>query len=423
MKIYLVGGAARDQLLGLEPKDKDYVVVGSTPEEMISLGYIQVGKDFPVFLHPETKEEYALARTEKKVGEGHTGFVCEWEGVTLEEDLSRRDLTINAIAQDLDTGEYIDPEDGIDDIRLKLLSATGEAFQEDPLRVLRVARLMSRYGPEWVVCGYTEMLMREMYRGGFLDSLTPERVWKEMEKALSESYPSLFFKVLAELGVEGFFEEWYYMEDTPQRLDHHPEKYVDIHTSLVMDFAAKKGYSSEEIFACFTHDFGKPICYNLYNNAHGHENAGLPIIEDFCDKWKVPNKYRELALLVCEYHTKIHGCMGRSTNKKMRAKSIMKLFEATGAIKKPERFYQILNCCKADAAGRGSTLDEIKEFENKPYPQAQYLRDCLEAALQVDTKSISKKLLQRGTSGVNIGLEIRSARISAIREVQKLWNL
>ena len=351
MKIYLVGGAVRDTLLGLTPKDEDYVVVGSSPQEMLSLGYKEVGKDFPIFLHPETGDEYALARTELKVGLGYTGFSCAWKGVTLAEDLSRRDLTINSMAQDLVTGEIIDPFNGRGDLHDKVLRHTTEAFSEDPLRVLRVARFLARFGKEWSIATNTLCLMDNLSATGELLSLTPDRIWKETEKALGEKTPSLFFETL--LPYTELFFDLDLMQSTEQRPDHHPEGDVFIHTMMVVNYAAKQCLSKEEVFACLTHDFGKYVSQEKYGNAHGHEVQGLPPINEFCEKWKVPNKYRELALLVCEYHTKIHGCMGRGSNKGMRAKSVMKLFEDTGAIKKPERFKQILNCCDADARGRG----------------------------------------------------------------------
>lgn len=419
MEVYLVGGAVRDNILGLNPKDKDYVVVDSSPKEMLSLGYKEVGKDFPVFLHPETGYEYALARTERKIGLGYTGFDCDWEGVTLLEDLSRRDLTINSMAQCLETGEIIDPFNGRSDLHHKVLRHTTEAFGEDPLRLLRVARFLARFGEKWVIAPETLCLMDNLSATGELLSLTPERVWKETEKALGEEVPSLYFKTL--LPYNELFYDLDLMHITEQRLDHHPEGNVFIHTMLVVDYAAKQGFSKEEVFSCLTHDFGKYTSQEKYGTAHGHESEGLTSINEFCDKWKVPNKYRELALLVCEYHTKIHGCLGRGSNKGMRAKSIMKLFEDTGAIKKPERFKQILNCCVADARGRGKGEVQIKEFESKPYLQADYLTECLNAVINTNTKNISKKLLANGKDGVTIGLEIRAERIKSIRGVQNTW--
>lgn len=425
MKIYLVGGAVRDKLMGREPKDLDYVVVGSTPEEMIEKGFRKVGADFPVFLHPDTNDEYALARTERKSGAGYKGFECEWEGVTLEEDLSRRDLTINSIAQDIETGEIIDPFNGQSDIKCKVLRHTTNAFTEDPLRVLRVARFRSRFGPEWKIDKTTKRLLYWIEGQGELENLTPERVWKELEKTFTEKFPSILFSELYPFA--SLFPDTWKMIITPQRLDHHPEDDVWSHTALVMDYAAQTWNDAEVVFSCYTHDFGKSECYDLYQSAHGHEQIGLKHIEAFCDKWKVPNKYRELALLSCEFHTKVHGCLGRSTNKGMRPKSIMKMFEQTKALVKTERFEKILKVCEADAKGRGVEVHEdytkTKEyFLRKDYPQRQYLSECLEAAKSVNTKEISTRMLTEGKSGIMIGEQIRVERINAIRGVYNLWK-
>lgn len=419
--VYLVGGFVRDHFMGVVPKDKDYVVVGSSPEEMIALGFTQVGTDFPVFLHPVSKDEYALARTERKTGTGHQGFTCDWEGVTLEEDLSRRDLTINAIAWDCskDFGKVYDPFNGIKDIKNKILRPVSPAFKEDPLRCLRVARFSSRY-PDFKLSFRLVQCMTDVYNNGALDTLTPERVWKEMEKSFHSKRPSNFFIV----GVKrlGMFDIMSDMINTPQRGDHHPEGNVCIHTLMVMDYAAKEYSDPEIIFASLCHDFGKPICHEKYGNAHGHEKEGLPIIRDFCDKWKVPNRFRNLALLVCEHHTKIHGVFGRNTQGWPRPKSIMALFEATGAMKNPNRFIKILKCCIADARGRGAGKEQIAEFEARPYDQYDYLCECLEAVLNTDTKSISARMLTEGKKGSIIGETIRQEQIKAIRGVQNDWK-
>ncbi len=427
MKIYQVGGSVRDELLGLTPKDYDYVVVGSTPEQMIELGYTQVGADFPVFLHPETKDEYALARTEHKVGTGHTGFTCEWEGVTIEEDLSRRDLTINSSAKDLETGELIDPFGGQQDLKDKVLRHTTDAFTEDPLRVLRVARFQSKFGEEWCIACETWEMMHKVYGNGELDNLTPERVWLETDKALNTENPSLYFSV-----ISSYRKLWCNTQDmvvTGQRLDHHPEDDVWTHTALVMDYAAKTYNDPEINFACYTHDFGKPVCWQMYQHAHGHEKEGLPFIVSFCDKFKVPNRYRELALLVCEHHTKVHGIMGRNEQNWTRPKSIMKLFEDTGALRNQERFLKILKCCEADAKGRGVDKNEHTHYEttkeyylDKPYPQAEYLEECLEAVISLDTKTISATMVEQGKLGTDIGEAIRVERINKIRGVQNKWK-
>ena len=427
MKIYQVGGSLRDELLGLTPKDYDYVVTGSTPEQMIELGYTQVGADFPVFLHPETKDEYALARTERKLGAGYKGFTCQWEGVTLEEDLSRRDLTINSMAKDLETGLVIDPFGGQQDLKDKVLRHTTDAFAEDPLRVLRVARFQAKFGEEWCIACETWEMMHKVYGNGDLANLTPERVWLETDKALNTENPSFYFSV-----ISSYRKLWCNTQDmvvTGQRLDHHPEDDVWTHTALVMDYAAKTYNDSEINFACYTHDFGKPVCWQKYQNAHGHEKEGLPFIVAFCDKFKVPNRYHILALLVCEYHTKVHGIMGRNEQNWTRPKSIMKLFEDTGALRNQERFLKLLKCCESDAKGRGvdrnghTPYETTKEYYlNKPYPQAEYLAECLEAVINLDTKTITATMVEQGKLGTDIGEAIRVERISKIRGVQNKWK-
>lgn len=415
MKAYKVGGCVRDQLLGITPKDFDYVVVDSSPEEMLSLGYTQVGKDFPVFLHPITGEEYALARTERKVGLGYNGFESSWKGVTLEDDLLRRDLTINAIAQ-YEDGRLIDPFSGRYDLQNKILRPVSKAFCEDPIRVLRVGRFLSRYtdfSTSDSLIALSEQVVHE------IEECSPERVWKEIEKVLSEKKPSRFFKWMSQFDIFPILEQ---MEFTPQKVEHHPEVWVDVHTYLVMDYAAKVYGNPLVVFACFCHDFGKPITFTQYGNAHGHEEAGVDIINQFCDKWKVPNDYRDLAVMTSKYHTKVHGCLGRGANGRMKPKSIMKLFEETKAIQKPDRFKMFLQACISDAKGRGGSPEQILEFENKPYKQAEYMLECLEAVRSMDTKSISLSAKEKGIDGVKIGEMIRSARINEIRQVQKKWE-
>ena len=416
MKIYQVGGSVRDELMGITPKDYDYVVVGSSPAEMDSLGYTQVGKDFPVFLHPQSGEEYALARTERKIGVGYSGFESSWEGVTLEQDLSRRDLTINSMAKCLTTGEIIDPFGGRFHLENKQLHATGNAFAEDPIRVLRVGRFLARY-PDFTTSPSLRQLSKQI--APEIHQCSPERVWKEIEKALGETKPSNFFKWLGRFNT---FPILHQMKLTPQKVEHHPEIWVDVHTYLVMDYAARYYGNPEVVFACFCHDFGKPITYTLHGNAYGHEEAGLDVINKFCDLWKVPNTYRDLALMTSKYHTKIHGCLGRGTNKGMKAKSIMKLFEETNALKKAERFVDMLYACISDARGRGADKDGQILFEKKEYPQARFLMECLTAAQLLDTKAISIPALEAGLTGIKIGDKIRSARIAAIRQVQLKWE-
>jgi tRNA nucleotidyltransferase (CCA-adding enzyme) len=412
VKIYLVGGAVRDMLMSIEPKDRDYVVVGSSPEEMTSLGYKQVGLDFPVFLHPETGEEYALARTERKVGVGYNGFETSWENVTLAEDLIRRDLSINAIAYDLDTHQYIDPYNGITDLHAKLLRPVSEAFKEDPIRVLRTGRFLARY-PDFK---HTHSLVS--YSSQVADEIrqcSPERVWAEIEKAMSETKPSNFFRWLSRFDI---FPILYGMERTPQPAEHHPEIWTDVHTYMVMDYAAKTFNNPVVTFAAFCHDFGKPTMHQKYGKLHGHEEAGVELIHEFCDTWKVPNTYRDLAVISSKYHTKVHSCLGRGGNGALKANTIMKMFEDTRAIQQPERFEMFLNVCISDARGRGYTPEQIKEYESKPYLQADFIRECLQAVLSLDTKQITLPALQSGKQGAIIGELVRSARIAEIRKVQ-----
>lgn len=420
MKIYAVGGQVRDEIMGIKPNDRDYVVVGSSINEMISLGYKQVGSDFPVFLHPETGDEYALARTERKNGSGHQSFDCEWNGVSLEDDLYRRDLTINAIAKDLDSGEIIDPFGGLSDIKNKIIRNVSYAFSEDPLRCLRVVRFHSQLGSEWVIGDGLTSLCEAMAAGGDLLSLTKERVWEEMEKALKSKKPSLFFEFC--VNKLCMFDILCEMKDTPQREDHHPEGDVFIHTMMCIDLAAELGRTSEVVFSLLCHDMGKPIAWREYGNAHGHEEAGLPFIRSFCEEWKVPNKYRDLALMVCEYHTKVHGCLGRAEGQdRMKPKSLMKLFEATNAMGKFDRFICFILACEIDAKGRGKGEESIEMYRRLDYKQAYYALDMLNAATNVDSKAISKRLLDSGKSGKVIGMEVRAARIGAIRAAMKKY--
>lgn len=407
MKIYKVGGWCRDTLLGLEPKDTDYIVVGSTPDEMLSLGFKQVGCAFPVFLHPQTNEEYALARTEKKNGVGYQGFDCYFGiDVTLEEDLSRRDLTINAIAYDTETNKYIDPFNGIEDIKSKTLRPITRHFKDDPLRCLRAARFMSTFGDDWTYTPSLYDYCSEMFYSGELKHLTSERVWKETEKALKGQQPSLYFDFLFDFDI---FPELNVLYGINQPSEHHPEIDTYVHTMMVVDYAAKIYKDPEITFACLCHDLGKAAAYNKYGNLHGHEALGVEVVESLCSRLKVPNNYRDLALLVTEFHTHCHKAFDMKPNK------IMKLFERTGALARPQRFFKYLNACVADAKGRGEPKC------NEEYTQNLYLKKCLEAVLAVNTKEISTKLLQENKSGLIIGETIRVARINTIREVKKSW--
>lgn len=412
MKIYLVGGAVRDKLLGKEPDDRDYVVVGSSPEDMVSLGFTQVGKDFPVFLHPETKEEYALARVERKVGIGYTGFEADWKGVTLEQDLKRRDLTINAMAQDLETGEIIDLFGGKEDLENKVLRHVSPAFSEDPLRVFRVARFHAEYG--FTIASDTYSLMLKLYNE--LKTVPKERVWREMEKALSSKNPSLFFYILTRhLNI---FKVYAQMFGTPQNPVHHPEGNVGIHTNLVMDFAASKRFSPEVIFSCFCHDFGKPLCRRRDGTANGHENEGVSLVEDFCEEFRVPNSYKKLALAVTKHHGRIHSVLGRDGNSICKPKTVWKILKECGGLDHdPTFFYNVLDACHADSAGRGKTSGEREAFQEAPYHQRLFLNKCMIAAKAVDTKSVAANAIAKGRKGPQIGEAVRCEQIKAIREV------
>lgn len=419
MKIYLVGGAIRDELMGLVPKDKDYVVTGSTPDEMLSLGFKQVGANFPVFLHPETGDEWALARTESSTGEKYQDFDCYFgKDITIEKDLERRDLTINSIAKDIETEELIDPYGGVQDIINKLLTPTSEAFKEDPVRVLRAARFNARF-PDFTYSTQLQDYCDQMYVHGMLDFLTPERVWKEMEKALSTKKPSIFFEKLRPYRL---FPELNALWGVDQKPEHHPEVCCWKHVMLVTDYAAKTYKDTEITFAALMHDLGKPPSYKEHNNFFGHEDTGLPWIESFCIKWKIPNNYRDLALMTCKHHTRVHGLFGRNNQGWTKPRSIMNLFQETNALAKPERFKKMLEACVADARGRGGNPTQIREFEEKPYPQSEYLLECLEAAKSINTKEISTKMLTEGKQGTMIGETIRVARIDAIRKVQNTWK-
>lgn len=418
-KYYQVGGCVRDALLGLESNDIDYVVTGSTPEEMLSKEFKQVGANFPVFLHPVSGDEWALARTEASTGEKYQDFDCYFgKDVTIEKDLERRDLTINSIALDIDTLDFIDPYSGVNDLHNKVLHPTSEAFKEDSVRVLRAARFNARF-PDFSYSIKLQEYCDQMHVSGALDFLTPERVFKEMEKAMGTETPSIFFE---KLRTYRLFPELNVLWGVNQNPEHHPEVCCWKHVMLVTDYAARTYKDREITFAALLHDTGKPPSFKQHGNFHNHEEVGLPWIESFCSKWKVPNNYRDLALMVCKQHTKIHGCLGRGSNRGMRPKSIYNLFQETNALAKPDRFEKMLKACKSDAAGRGATPEEIKEFENKPYLQKEYLLECLNAVKSLDTKEISSKLLEQGKSGIQIGEAIRIERINSIRGVTNKWK-
>lgn len=410
MKQYIVGGAVRDMLLGLEPNDIDYVVVGSSPDEMEDKGYRCVGVSFPVYLD-EHGNEIALARVERSVGGSYTDFDCRTRGVTLEQDLYRRDLTINAMAYS-DNMILIDPYGGQADIENKVLRHVSNAFIEDPVRILRIAEFLSRFGPEWSVAPETQKLIGHMVCKGMLTHLTPERVWKVTEKALGNKYPNAFFRALEGFGI---FPELEVLRQVPQRPDHHPEGDVLTHTEMVVDRLV--GMPREVVFAALCHDMGKYEAYERHGTAHGHENLGLSQINDLCDRLRIPNKYRRLALRVCKYHTEIHGALGRGSNGPTTAKKILKILEGCKAATSAQEFIHLLYACKADARGRGKTEEEKNRFAKTPYPQFEYMLICLSALQDLNTKEVAKASMDRGNRGERVGYDVRIAKINAIRKV------
>lgn len=405
-QVYLVGGAVRDKLLNIQSKDNDYVVIGETPEVMEALGFLPIGSDFPVYLHPKTKEEYALGRTERKSGKGYTGFVVDASpNVTLEEDLARRDLTINSMALD-ENGTVIDPFNGQADLKNKILRHTTEAFVEDPVRVLRIARFLARYGSEWSIHPSTTALMQELKNKDELEHLVPERVWLETEKALGEKHPELYFQALDGLGI---FPEIEQMKSTPQPANHHPEGDVFVHTMLVLRRAADLNFNLETRFAALTHDFGKALSYKKRGNLRGHEREGVAVVEAFCERLKVPNRFRDIGVLTSDNHTLCH------TLEQLRPQTIHKLIVTNlNALVHPERFIAFTQACQCDAQGRGETLVD------KPYPQAAKLRAIHNELQQMDKKQIVQDALKSGKKGPEIGETVKQAEIDCIKAFLQL---
>jgi len=407
MQVYLVGGAVRDKLLGIPVKDRDYVVVGATPEEMVSEGFKPVGSDFPVFLHPETKEEYALARTERKTGRGYKGFtVHATPDVTLDDDLRRRDLTINAMAEAED-GTLIDPFDGAEDLRNGVLRHVSSAFAEDPVRILRVARLAARYA-KWGfhVAHGTNRLMRQMVESGEVDHLVPERVWSELERALGEEHPARFFVVLRGCGaLARLFPEIDAMYGVPQPEKHHPEVDAGVHTMMVLEQAAKLSPDTRVRFAVLMHDVGKGATPSAEWPQHlGHEERGVELVQDFCRRFRAPNEYRDLAIIVTRFHAHCHRVA------ELRAATIVDTLEAMDAFRKPERVEMFVCACEADARGRTG-------LENKPYPQAALFLQAFAAAQEVDSSAIAQEGGKKALTGAEIGARIRERRIAAVKQV------
>jgi tRNA nucleotidyltransferase (CCA-adding enzyme) len=396
MKIYAVGGSVRDQLLGLPGKDQDYVVVGATPEEMGRLGFRPVGKDFPVFLHPETQEEYALARTERKQGPGYRGFaVHAAPEVTLEEDLARRDLTINAIARDA-SGRIIDPFGGVADLRAGLLRHVSAAFVEDPVRILRVARFSARFG--FSLAADTARLMLQMVADGEVDHLVPERVWQEISRGLMESTPSRMFEILRGCGaLARIMPEIDTLFGVPQPAHYHPEIDTGVHVLRVMDFAAQSAQPLVVRFAALTHDLGKGVTpRSQWPAHHGHEALSAQLVQQLSERLRVPADCRELALLVARHHGVVHKAL------ELRPRTILKLLEATDALRRPQRFELFLAACASDFHGRPG-------YEGREYPAPEILRSSLAAAAAVDAGAIA-----RVSPPQQIPLRIARARLAAV---------
>ncbi|MCL6338263.1 multifunctional CCA addition/repair protein [Pectobacterium carotovorum subsp. carotovorum] len=402
MKIYLVGGAVRDSLLGLPVTEKDWVVVGATPENLLAQGYQQVGKDFPVFLHPVSRDEYALARTERKSGKGYTGFVCHAApDVTLEQDLLRRDLTINAIAR-TERGDLIDPYHGRRDLESRVLRHVSEAFSEDPLRVLRVARFAARFAHlGFQIAEETMALMQKMAHEGELAYLTPERVWKETEKALGTSSPDVYFQVLRDCGALAvLFPEIDNLYGVPAPTKWHPEIDTGIHTMMTVAMAARLSPEIDVRFATLCHDLGKGLTPpELWPRHHGHGPAGVKLVEALCQRLRVPNPIRDLAKLVAEYHDLVH------TVQVLQPKTLLKLFDAIDVWRKPQRLEQLALTSEADARGRAG-------FEENPYPQGDYLREAFRVASQVSSTAV----VADGFKGIDVRNELARRRIHALAD-------
>lgn len=402
MKTYLVGGAVRDQLLNLPVTERDWVVLGETPGSMLKKGFRPVGKDFPVFLHPESSEEYALARTERKTGPGYKGFsIHSAQDVSLEQDLLRRDLTINAIAMSSE-GEVIDPFNGVADLKNRILRHVSPAFSEDPVRVLRVARFAARYAHlGFHIADETLRLMQQMVRSGEIDYLVPERVWAELYKALIEKTPSAFFYVLRECGaLAKIFPEIDALFGIPQPQQHHPEIDTGIHTMLSLDQAARLSEKPEIRFAVLVHDLGKAISpKERLPHHYGHEKAGLPLLEQLADRIRVPNHYRMLAKQVMHYHPLAHRAF------ELRPATLTDLLLDLGAFKNTSTLKDFLLACEADARGRAGK-------ENIAYLQANYILEAAKAAAAIDISGV----LKSGLEGAQIGAAIRRLRIHAITE-------
>ncbi|WP_445115389.1 multifunctional CCA addition/repair protein [Acinetobacter sp. WZC-1] len=403
MQVYLVGGAVRDQLLGHPYHEKDYVVVGATPEQLLAQGYQPVGRDFPVFLHPDTKEEYALARTERKSGHGYHGFeFFTSPDVSLEDDLIRRDLTINAMAMD-DQGKIYDPWHGQDDLNHKILRHVSDAFSEDPLRVLRVARFAARYYPYgFTVADETLALMQQLAQSGELQTLTAERVWKETSRALMESHADIYFEILRQCGaLKVLFPEIEALFGVPQRPEYHPEIDCGIHTFMSLRQACKSDYSQDVRFAVLVHDLGKALTPREEWPRHiMHEQRGIQPVTEICDRLKVPLQTRQLALAVCKEHLKCHQAFN------LKAGTLWRLLQRLDVLRRPERVKAFVQACECDARGRLG-------LEDREYPQAQFLLEAMEIVRNIKAQDLPPEI-----KGPDIGEMLINKRIEAIAELK-----
>ena len=404
MQVYLVGGAVRDHLLGHPYHEKDYVVVGATPEQLLAEGYQPVGKDFPVFLHPKTKEEYALARTERKSGVGYHGFQFFTDtSVKLEDDLIRRDLTINAMAMD-DHGQVYDPYGGQQDLQHKVLRHVSEAFTEDPLRVLRVARFAARYATYgFTVAEETLQLMRKIAQSGELSALTPERVWKETSRALMEDHADVYFQILKDCdALEVLFPEINALFGVPQRPEYHPEIDCGIHTLMALKQACLANYALEVRFAVLVHDLGKALTPVEELPRHiMHEERGIPPVTQICDRLKVPTALKNLALIVCKEHLKCHQV------KNLKPGTLWRLLQRLDVLRRPEKVEAFVQACECDAKGRLG-------LEQRPYPQAQYMLDAMQIV-----RNIRAQDLPEHVSGPEIGEMLIQYRIDALAKFKE----
>ena len=402
MRVYEVGGAVRDALLGLPVEERDWVVVGASADELIAQGFRRVGKDFPVFLHPRTGEEYALARTERKTAPGYTGFAFDAAStVTLEQDLQRRDLTINAIARS-ETGEIVDPWSGRADLEARVLRHVSSAFSEDPLRVLRVARFAARFAPlGFTVADATLQLMREIVAAGEMEALRPERVWQETVKALATERPDVYVATLRACGaLERVFPEVDALFGVPQPERWHPEIDTGVHTLMALRMAARLSRSETVRFAVLTHDLGKATTpQELLPRHHGHEQRSEELLARLCTRLPVPNKFRELAVLVARYHGNVHKAA------ELKPQTVLRLIMAADGLRQPERFDEFLLACEADARGR-------KGLEDRPYSQAGLLRTALRATRGVDAAKVKA---ERNVDGEALGHALHEERLAAVK--------